>query len=171
MGNKPIADVKVADVQNVMSTLKSASTAKQVRVVIGMELDAAIADELYHHPNPTKDKRIVMTTAKKRREGLSTETLTAVIGILPSLPQEYSRILAMLIMTGCRRGEALGARWEDIDWENGTIHLQRVVRFVNNEPEVSNEMKTDAANRTVFLWPDFIPYMGERQKEGVHYPL
>ena len=71
--------------------------------------------EVYHHPNPTKDKRIVMPTAKKKREGLSTDTLTVAIDILPTLPEEYSRILAMLMMTGCGRGKALGARWEDVD--------------------------------------------------------
>ena len=97
---------------------------------------------------------------------MSSETLAAVIGLLPELPEEYSRILAMLIMTGCRRGEALGARWEDIDWINGTIHLQRVVRFVNNRPEVSSEMKTPSADRTVSLWPEFVPYLGNRQNSG-----
>ena len=166
MGKIPVGEVRVSDVQRVMSTLKSASTAKQVKVIIGMAIDAAIADELYTHQNPVKDKRIVMPTAKKKREGLPPETLMAVIDILSKLPEEYSRILAMLIMTGCRRGEALGARWEDIDWAHGTIHLQRVVRFVNNRPEVSCEMKTAAANRTVSLWPEFVPYLGERQNEG-----
>jgi len=166
MGNRPIDDIRAADVQNVMSTLKSASMAKQVKVIISMAIDSAIADELYHHPNPTRDKRIVMPTAKKKREGLSMETLTVVMDILPTFPEEYSRILAMLMMTGCRRGEALGARWEDIDWKSGTIHLQRVVRFINNRPEVSSEMKTAAADRAVSLWPEFVPYLGERQNEG-----
>lgn len=151
IGDKEIADVTVADVQSIMSTLKSASTGKQVKSVISMVMDAAIADELYHHPNPCKDKRIVMPSAVTKREALSSDDLRKVIELLPTMPEEYARILAMLMMTGSRRSEALGARWEDIDWEKKTIHLQRVVRFINNRPVVSDKMKTRSANRVVSL--------------------
>lgn len=72
----------------------------------------------------------------------------------------------MLIMTGARRGEVLGARWEDIDWNDNTIHLQRVVRFLNNRPVVSDKMKTKSANRVVSLWDELIPYLGERKESG-----
>ena len=86
--------------------------------------------------------------------------------ILPRLSSETAPMFALMFMTGCRRGEALGARWEDIDWTNKTIHLQRVVRFCNNQPDVSDRMKTASANRTVSLWDDFIPYLGQRKAEG-----
>lgn len=166
IGDKMIGDVTVADVQAIMSTLHSASTGKQVKSIISMVMDAAIADELYHHPNPCKDKRIVMPSAVAKREALSSDDLGRVIELLPTLPEEHSRILVMLIMTGSRRSEALGARWEDIDWNKKTIHLQRVVRFHNNRPVVSDKMKTKSANRIVSLWDEFIPFLGERQESG-----
>ena len=166
IGDKDIADITVADVQDIMDTLKSASTGKQVKSIINMVMDAAIADELYHHPNPTKDKRIHMPTAKKAREPVSQEDLSRIINHLPNMLPEHTSLLAMLIMTGARRGEALGTRWEDIDWENKTIHLQRVVRFQSNQPVVSDIMKTPAANRTISLWDSLIPYLGEPQETG-----
>lgn len=149
IGDKDIADITVADVQNIMDTLKTASTGKQVKSVINLVMDAAIADELYHHPNPTKDKRIHMPTEKKVREPVSQEDLSRIMNHLPNMLPEHTSLLALLIMTGARRGEVLGARWEDIDWKNKTIHLQRVVRFQSNQPVVSDIMKTPAANRTV----------------------
>ena len=72
----------------------------------------------------------------------------------------------ILLMTGSRRSEALAVRWEDIDWDAGTLHLQRVIRFRNNAPEVSTKMKTASANRTVSLWSELIPYLGAPQKSG-----
>lgn len=166
IGDKDVSEITVADVQQIMNTLKSASTAKQVRCILKMVMDAAIADELYHHPNPTQDKRIVMPTACKKREPVRKDDMRTIMELLPTLPVEYSRILAILIMTGARRGEALGARWEDIDWINNTIHLQRVVRFLDNRPVVSSKMKSKAANRVVSLWEELIPCLGERQESG-----
>ncbi len=166
IGNKRVADITVADVQEIMNGLKSASYAKQTKSIINLVMDAAIADEIYQHPNPTKDKRLVMPTAVTKREAVSNDDLSTVIDHLPKMPANLACLLAMLIMTGCRRGEALGARWEDIDWQANTIHLQRVVRFRHNRPEVSEQMKTKAANRTVSLWADFIKYLGPRQESG-----
>lgn len=166
IGEKKVSDITAADIQGIMSTLHSASTGKQVKSILSAMIDAAIADEIYKRPNPCKDKRIVMPTAKTDRKPLESNQLSQIIQILPKLSEEYARILVMLIMTGCRRGEALGAMWEDIDWDKKTIHLQRVVRFINNRPVVSTKMKTKAANRTISLWEEFIPYLGEKKTSG-----
>lgn len=149
-----------------MDTLQSYSTAKQVRSLINMVMDAAIADELYRHPNPTRDKRLVMPAKRTKRPPLSKKHLSALINALPSFPPEQQRLIALLIMTGARRGEALGARWEDINWNEQTIHLQRVIRYHNNRPAVSDTMKTPSANRIVSLWAEFIPLLGTPQKSG-----
>ena len=166
IGDKDIADITVHDVQDIMNDLKSASTGKQVKSIINMVMDAAIADELYHHPNPTKDKRIHMPTKKEPREPVPQEDLARIMNHLPNMLPEHTSLLAMLIMTGARRGEALGTRWEDIDWKSKTIHLQRVVRFKMNQPVVSDIMKTPAANRTIAIWDELIPYLGTPQESG-----
>jgi len=149
-----------------MSSLKSASTAKQVKSIINLVMEAAIADELYCHPNPTRDKRISMPTARKKRNALGSDMLGKRMACLRELPEDCSRLLAMLLMMDSRRSEALAVRWEDIDWNAETLHLQRVIRFRNNAPEVSTKMKTASANRIVSLWPELIPYLGIPQKTG-----
>ena len=166
IGNKQINDVTVADVQTIMSSLKSASTAKQVKSIINLCFEAAIADELYTHPNPAADKRIAMPTKVTKRNGLDKEALAVVLECLPKLKPEHARLLAVLTMTGCRRSEALALRWEDIDWEKKSIHLQRALRFRNNQPEVSEKMKTKSANRSISAWDALIPYLGEPHLEG-----
>ena len=129
-------------------------------------METAIADELYCHPNPTRDKRISMPTACKKRNALGSDMLGKLMACLRELSEDCSRLLAMLLMTGSRRSEALAVRWEDIDWNAETLHLQRVIRFRNNAPEVSTKMKTASANRIVSLWPELIPYLGIPQKTG-----
>jgi len=92
--------------------------------------------------------------------------MAQLMNCIPSLSFDCAQLLVMLIMTGSRRGEALGARWEDINWNDCTIHLQRVVRFRNNAAEVSSKIKTAAANRTVSLWHDFVVYLGVPTDQG-----
>ena len=107
-----------------------------------------------------------MPTAREKRNALESNQLGQLMACLSELSAECSRLLAVLLMTGSRRSEALAVRWEDIDWNAGTIHLQRVIRFRNNTPEVSTKMKTASANRTVSLWPELIPYLGSPQETG-----
>lgn len=166
IGQKPLADIAVKDIQQIVSSLQSASMAKQVKSIINLVIDAAIADELYVHPNPTQDKRIRMPDGKVKRAALSSAKLADLMACIPNLSPECAQLLSILLMTGCRRSEALGARWEAIDWETNTIHLQRVVRFRNNVPEVSSKMKTASANRSVSLWQNLLPYLGEPQDSG-----
>jgi len=166
IGSKRISEITVEDVQTIMSGFTAASSAKQARSIINLVMEAAIADEIYLHPNPTRDKRICMPTGRTKRRALTSDEMAQLMMCLPSLTFECAQLLAMLIMTGSRRGEALGACWEDIDWSAGTIHLQRVVRFRNNAAEVSSKMKTENANRTVLLWDDLTGYLGVPQENG-----
>lgn len=167
IGDKPINEVCTADVQKAVSALNSASMGKKVKSVISQCFNAAIADELYTHHNPADDKRITLPTKASKREPVEKNDLAIIMSALPNLPTEHARMLAVLLMTGCRRGEALAVHWEDIDWDKKSIHLQRTVRFRNNQPEISTKMKTQSANRNVSLWESLIPYLGEPQKTGL----
>ena len=55
-----------------------------------------------------------------------------------------------LLYTGCRRGEALALRYEDIDWENKVIHINKAIAYGSNAPTVKTP-KTEAGVRDVIL--------------------
>ena len=55
-------------------------------------------------------------------------------------------------MTGMRRGEALGLRWEDVDLENGRLSVRRALIPINSEVVVS-EPKTAQGRRVIALDP------------------
>ena len=40
---------------------------------------------------------------------------------------QYGPLFGFLLATGCRIGEALGLRWSDIDWQAGTVRIERQV--------------------------------------------
>ncbi len=74
--------------------------------------------------------------------------------------------MSLLIYTGERRGEVLGLRWEDIDFENGLISVQRAVTFVKGKPFVG-EPKSKAGYREIPILPELKQCLEKyRKKEG-----
>ena len=51
------------------------------------------------------------------------DEIAAIGGALESEPLKWRMITHLLIVTGCRRGEITGLKWEKIDWENRRIKV------------------------------------------------
>jgi len=58
----------------------------------------------------------------------------------------------LLAMTGCRRGDALGLRWENVDMHAGTITICQALVPVGKQVVIS-EPKTSRGRRTIALDP------------------
>ena len=58
----------------------------------------------------------------------------------------------LLSMTGCRRGEALGLRWDDLDLEANTVTIRRALVPLGGRVEIS-EPKTARGRRRIALDP------------------
>lgn len=63
---------------------------------------------------------------------------------------EYRNLLGLLLASGCRRGEALGLKWTDVDFNNSTIRVERQTTHVNNRP-IEQTPKSKAGLRTIML--------------------
>jgi integrase len=61
----------------------------------------------------------------------------------------------LLAMTGMRRGEALGLRWEDVDLEAGRIAVRRAL-IPNGREVVISEPKTARGRRSIALDPETV---------------
>ena len=57
------------------------------------------------------------------------------------------------LVTGMRRGELLGLQWNDIDFDDGTISVQRTIAPTRENPrgELCYDLKTESARRTIPL--------------------
>ena len=89
-----------------------------------------------------------MKGTKQKREALRDCDVKEIMDKLSLLEAKDRIPLAILLYTGVRRGEALGLRWENLDWKRGVIHIEQAVTFLNNQP-VLGETKSDAGIRTV----------------------
>ena len=68
------------------------------------------------------------------------------------------------LATGLRRGELLGLKWEDLDFEKGDLRVKRQVARINGEV-VEAPLKTKNAYRTLPLAKDTIDVLNQQKKK------
>jgi integrase len=64
-------------------------------------------------------------------------------------------LLTLALATGMRRGELLGLRWQDVDFEAGCLHVRRSVGRTGRYGLIESEPKTERSRRTIVL-PAFV---------------
>ncbi len=62
-------------------------------------------------------------------------------------------LLTLAVTTGMRRGEILGLRWSDIDFEKGVLHVQRTLSYIAHYGFVEGQPKTPKSRRDILLPP------------------
>lgn len=65
----------------------------------------------------------------------------------------YHNIWDIGFLTGLRRGEILGLKWKDIDFENCRINLCRQVVLQNNKPILTDSLKTEGSSQEILVMP------------------
>nr|WP_269751019.1 site-specific integrase [Paenactinomyces guangxiensis] len=83
-------------------------------------------------------------------------------------PRRAFPIYYLTLMTGMRRGEVLGLKWEDIDFENSIIHVSRSwtvsdkVKIIHEGGKTANSRRSIHVSRSVL---DVLKIHRERQQE------
>lgn len=64
---------------------------------------------------------------KKDPNYFQPETISAILEALEPEPLKWRLITHLLIVTGCRRGEIMGLKWEKVDFENCRVKIDRAL--------------------------------------------
>lgn len=64
---------------------------------------------------------------KKDPNYFQPETISAILKALESEPLKWRLITHLMIVTGCRRGEIMGLKWEKVDFENNRVKIDRAL--------------------------------------------
>ena len=83
--------------------------------------------------NPTISVKVPKGLSKTKRELPSTQDIEIVKN---SLQADFGLFAYFLLYTGCRRGEALAVKYEDIDFENQIITINKSVFYTSNQPYI-----------------------------------
>jgi integrase len=112
--------------------------------------DAVRWERLTRNPIEAADPPRINGDGTKELKTWNAEQLKAFLDFTRDDP--LSSLWHLLAMTGVRRGEALGLRWEDVDLEAGRLAVRRAL-IPNGAVVVISEPKTARGRRTVALDP------------------
>lgn len=140
-------------VRRCISVLKqSMATARQDNIII-----ANPADGLNQPAKVQKKDLLAWTPSEMSRFLEASET------------DHYAPLWHVLLLEGCRRGEALGLRWQDLDLERGRATIiQTVVPDVTNKGAalVQPRTKTRAGTRTIALTSTTVEKLRQHQDKA-----
>lgn len=71
--------------------------------------------------------------------------------LLAKAPIKYKCFVILAILTGFRRGEIVGLHWDDIDFKNHKITVNRSAYYLSGQPALEKDPKTDTSSRTIVV--------------------
>lgn len=141
-------DIKPVHIRGVMSNLAGYSRSVQGKAVqiLRSIFNAAVENHLIMRSPVSSALKAGGETAKEK---------------VPLTPEQSQRLLdvtagtraypavAIMLGAGLRKEEAVGLMWEDIDLKNGYIHVRHAKPFHHGKGEVTDQLKSKAAYRTI----------------------
>lgn len=153
-GDKYLDEIKPLDIEQFLFTLyderRYAKQTLKLRLIVLNQVYEYSQLKGYCQINPCAPVRVPRNAVKNKRVLPHAEEINAVKSHGNS---EYGLLPFFLLYTGCRVGEALALQYEDINFENDTITINKTVVFDNGIPTIQNHTKTDAGNRVIPLLP------------------
>lgn len=119
-------------------------------------LEKAVAEGLIR-TNPAKGCKLPPKKAKE----MQILTQPEILRFLTQAKEEgYYEMFLLEITTGMRKGELLGLKWKDLNFNTGELHISRQVVKAKSQMIVSPP-KTKSSIRTIILPPDMVELLAE----------
>lgn len=164
LGSMPLKRVTPADLQRLYHTLalagKSKRTVQYVHVVAKMALKTAVEWGLI--PSNPAEAAKPPKVESRRPEGITEAQIDAYLALV-----DHDRNRALwyfLALTGCRISEALGLRWDAIDWERRVVYIQEGYAIAGGKM-LETDPKTRAGSRAIALDDELIDILRDRQRQ------
>lgn len=152
LGSRRLDHLSVMHVQAAIDTLNEegvgARTIQQVRAVLSAALSRAERNELVHR-NVARLVELPNYQAKEIHPWTEREASTF-LGAIRGHQWEIG--YNFLLIYGMRRGEAIGVRWSDIDFDANTLRIRQQLQRIDGKV-IAGEVKTAAGRRTLPLIP------------------
>lgn len=173
IGNSIISKLKLIDIQEISDSLTKDGFKKRTVSYVIRTLHAAFE---YAIQNDILTKNICNGVKIKEDDKpfeyniYSAEDLSKLILLLREQKHYIYLEVIFAAMRGLRRGECLGLRWSDIDFEKKIAHIQNNY-IVENKQAYHKKVKTKESDRTIdisgFIAEELKSIKEENEKKGI----
>lgn len=108
--------------------------------VISSVLSHAVKEQLV--PSNMALRATPPKTPKHEMDAFEVEEVKVILEALESEPLKWQVLTNLLIATGARRGEIMGLRWANVDWDNGRLYLCENRVYTARTGAISTTLKT-----------------------------
>jgi len=130
----------------------SSKTVGLVHLVCHLALEQAVKEGLV-----TRNVATSATTPQKIKKEIKPMTEEQITRFLTVIKEDrWFAAFYLLIATGMRRGEVLGLKWSDIDFEVGALQIQRSLVKTSTEKAKFHPPKTAKSQRRIPLTDDVV---------------
>jgi len=152
--NIKLKELKPKDIFDWYKTFSGSSSIKTSETILKEAIDKAlIAEYIQASPFVIKKPKFLITYKMKP---FSLEEITKILN--SNAEERFLNLLGVLFFTGLRTGEVLGLQWQDIDFKNDEITINRTITsgFIQSP-------KTASSKRVIDLLPQARLFL-EKQK-------
>lgn len=165
MSGKRLLDIKEKDIDAVLTHVadKSQSIFEGTALLIKQVFDFAYDNhDVLKHPC---QKSKTGGNPPAEREALTPEQVSI---LLEAVNGTRAFLFCMIgIYTGMRREEILGLGWDCVYLnQSPRIIVRRALRFVHNQPEITETLKTKASKRTIPIPPQLVSCLQEEKEKS-----
>ena len=169
IGNMKMPDISSADIKALLLAEQKnlgVSSVVKIYTILNLVFKSAYIEEIIDK-NPMD--RIKRPSAKKEEaveeyaESYTAEEMNYILEYLEKESFQWQCFVRLLIDTGCRKGEACGLQWKDIDFENNAISFNRQLCYTPEDGIYTDTLK-NRKKRRVFIDPDIMEMLKTLKK-------
>ncbi len=156
LGYIKLQDLKTEHIQKMYNSLFnngngiSASTVKHIHVTIKQCLEKAV--ELnYINKNPSKYCILPKDGKEIKRKVFNSDEILKIMEVL-DFSNTYDVLIMLDFVSGLRKGEIIALTWEDIDFDNERLIVNKVFSQIKLRDENGDDIKTDDGNRFKYVF-------------------
>lgn len=146
---------ELAKWQNQLLEKVVGKTVKGVRTIFNTFFEDALKDELLEK-NPFALIKAPNSEVKLHKNPFS---VSEIFNILDAAPDKMRAFFAIGFFTGMRTGEIIGLKWEDINFHEATIRVER-----SRRQGIETLPKTKNSIRTIDIIDTLFPYLQKHRK-------
>ncbi|ULH15481.1 site-specific integrase [Deinococcus sp. KNUC1210] len=140
------------------------ATRTKLFVILRMVLSAAEGDGIIARGTAPAHRVAAQNSDKERPSSKKAIDPADLDALLPAADAFPLMVIPWLIFgLGLRRGEMLGLRWVDVDWNRQTLSLEQQVHLVGNEAVITAALKNSTSRRQFHLNAEMIEVLREHQ--------